>query len=69
MMSALRQMRYQDQAGWGAGVIYIGKDIVLGMDVTGGRFNGSYTTQNNRLKGIVTMTGAGANLVTGQALP
>ena len=68
-MSALYKMRYQGQAGWGAGVVYIGKSKVLGLDITGGIIDGSYTTQNNYLKGAATLTGMGVPLVTGQTLP
>jgi hypothetical protein len=66
-MSALYTMQNQGQAGGGA--VYIGKGIVLGVDMTGTRYNGSYTTTPaGRLQGTVTLTssGGGAPPVTGQ---
>jgi hypothetical protein len=40
-MSALYTMQYQGHVGSGGGAIYIGKGIVLGVDVSGARYNGS----------------------------
>jgi hypothetical protein len=68
-MSALYQMRYQGVAGTGHGAVYIGKGKVLGVGVTGGRYDGSYTSQGANLAGTVTLTSAGAALVTGQRVP
>jgi hypothetical protein len=69
-MSALYTMQYQGQVGSGGGAVYIGKGIVLGVDVTGARYNGSYTTTPaGRLQGTVTLTSSGATLVTGQQVP
>ncbi len=68
-MSALYQMRYQGVSGVGHGAIYIGKGKVLGVDITGARYDGSYTQQGQSLSGNVTLTGSGAPLVTGQQAP
>jgi hypothetical protein len=68
-MSALYQMRYQGVAGFGGGVVYIGRGKVLGMDVTEARYDGSYVDQAGRVRGTVTLTSAGGALVTGQPIP
>jgi len=68
-MSALYEMRYQGVAGTGHGAIYIGKGKVLGVDVTGARYDGSYASQGANLAGTVTLTSAGGALVTGQPVP
>jgi hypothetical protein len=68
-MSALYQMRYHGVAGAGHGAIYIGKGQVVGVDLTGARYIGSYTENGGRLRGNVTLTSAGAELVTGLRIP
>lgn len=68
-MSALYQMRYQGISGIGHGAIYIGKGTMVGVDVTGARYHGSYTDQGGNLSGNVTLTSAGGSLVTGQPVP
>lgn len=68
-MSALYAMRYLGQTGVGAGAIYIGKGKIAGMDVGGGRYDGSYTEAGGRLKGNATLSApSGATLVTGQQM-
>lgn len=68
-MSALYAMRYQGVAGTGHGATYIGKGKVLGVDVTGARYDGSYASQGANLAGTVILTSAGGALVTGQPVP
>ena len=68
-MSALYAMRYRGVAGTGHGAVYIGKGKVLGVDVTGARYDGAYTSQGANLVGTVTLTSAGAAFVTGQHMP
>lgn len=69
-MSALYEMQYQGVTGTGHGAIYVGKGIIVGVDVTGARYHGTYTTgANGALNGSVTLTSAGGALVTGQAIP
>jgi hypothetical protein len=68
-MSALYQMRYHGVAGVGHGAIYIGKGMVAGVDLTGARYSGSYTSNGAGLQGIVTLISAGSALVTGQPMP
>jgi hypothetical protein len=69
-MSALYVMRYLGQSGIGMGAIYIGKGKIAGVDVANGRYLGSYTEENGRLKGQATLSlPTGGSLVTGQQLP
>ena len=68
-MSALYQMRYQGVAGNGHGAMYIGKGVVVGIDISGARYNGTYTLSGTTINGIATLTSAGGALVTGQDLP
>lgn len=68
-MSALYQMQFHGVTGVGHGAIYIGKGLVAGIDVTGARYHGSYTSQGPTLSGTVTLTSAGGSLVTGQPVP
>jgi hypothetical protein len=68
-MSALYQMRYQGVSGTGHGAVYIGKGKVVGVDLTGAKYLGSYTNQGANLSGTVTLTSAGGALVTGQPTP
>jgi hypothetical protein len=67
-MAAFYLMRYAGTVGEGAAAIFIGKGIVVGVDVVGGKYDGSYEEKNGRLKGVVKLTAptAGAHLVTGQ---
>lgn len=69
-MSTLYVMRYLGQSGIGAGTIYIGRGVILGIDVTNGRYNGTYTEEGGRLKGqaILSAPAGGAVLVTGAQL-
>jgi hypothetical protein len=63
-------MRYIGQTGAGAGAIYIGKNKIVGVDVANGRYDGTYTETNGRIKGTATMwLPNGGALVTGQQLP
>jgi hypothetical protein len=63
-------MRYLGQAGLGAGAIYIGKGKIVGIDAANGRYQGSYTEQNGRIKATVALSiPGGGQLVTGQQLP
>ncbi|MPZ29574.1 MAG: hypothetical protein GEV13_01015 [Rhodospirillales bacterium] len=69
-MSALYQMRYQGVTGVGHGAVYVGKGVVVGVDVTGARYKGTYATgANGGLNGTVTLISAGGVLVTGQPIP
>src|ERR1700722_18905207 len=56
--------------GRGGGALYIGKGIIVGVDVMGGTYDGSYTERASRLKGTVKLTAprSGAHLVTGQTV-
>jgi hypothetical protein len=67
-MSALYTMQYQGVAGFGGGVVYIGRGKILGMDITQAHYVGSYTEQGGHIRGTVTITAAGA-LVAGQPIP
>ena len=68
-MSALYQMRYKGVSGVGHGSVYIGKGLILGIDITGARYHGSYANQGQNLAGSTTLTSAGGTLVTGQPVP
>jgi hypothetical protein len=70
-MSALYAMRYSGQHGssTGGGTMFVGKGVLLGLDVGGGRYKGTYTEQGGRLQARAVMSlPAGATLVTGQAV-
>ena len=68
-MSALYQLRYQGVAGNGHGAMYIGKGVVVGIDISGARYQGTYTLSGTTIDGAATLTSAGGALVTGQDLP
>ena len=69
-MSALYAMRYVGRADAGAGAIYIGKGTIVGADVGGGRYHGTYTESGGRIKGNANLSMPnGGSLVTGQTVP
>jgi hypothetical protein len=70
-MSALYAMRYLGSSGVGFGSVYIGRNVVVGVDVSNGRYNGTYTEQGGRIKltGKLSAPVGGAVLVTGDQLP
>lgn len=70
-MSAFYTMQYEGIPGnIGVGALYVGKGVVVGADVAGGRYHGSYSESGGRLKGTVTLSMvADGMLVTGQAVP
>lgn len=68
-MSALYQMRYNGVAGAGHGAVYIGKGKVVGVDITGARYLGTFVNQGSNLSGTVTLISAGGALVTGKQTP
>jgi hypothetical protein len=70
-MSAFYIMKYFGEAGVGGGTLYIGKGVVVGTDVQGGKIEGTYVEMNGRMRGTVRMTAppTGAWLVTGQHVP
>ena len=70
-MSSLYLMRYTGGDGAGAGVIYIGKGTVIGIDIGEIRYVGTYTVIDNQLCAQVTLTAEKINskLVTGALLP
>ena len=70
-MSALYAMRYLGQSGVGMGAIYIGRGVIIGVDVANGRYSGTYTEEGGRLKGNARLSAppGGAILVTGAQLP
>ena len=53
------------------GAIYIGRGVIVGVDVTNGRYSGTYTEEGGRLKGTAKLSAppGGAILVTGAQLP
>ena len=68
MKSALYLMRYVGTGGQGAGVMYFGRGVLLGIDVGEIRYEGTYSESNGQLQVQATMTGTsdGSALVTGQ---
>ena len=68
-MSALYVMRYEGVAGVGHGAVFIGKGRILGVDIKGAKYEGTYSNKNGGLSGAATLTSAGGELVTGQAAP
>jgi hypothetical protein len=70
MSSALYQMRYQGVSGSaGHGALYVGKGKIVGIDITGARYVGSYTSTAMTISGSVQLTSAGGVLVTGLPVP
>ena len=69
-MSALYVMRYVGESDTGAGALYIGKGIVVGVDTSNTRYRGTYTQSAGRLRAEVAMTAVagGSTLVTGITL-
>lgn len=69
-MSALYAMRYLGRSDVGAGAIYIGRGKIVGIDIGGARYDGTYTEGAGRMKARVNMhVPAGVVLVTGQQIP
>src|SRR4051812_37562504 len=70
-MSAFYIMKYAGHAGVGGGTLYIGKGVIVGVDVKGAKLEENYRVVNGRMSGSFRMTAPpqGAKLVTGQALP
>jgi hypothetical protein len=69
-MSAFYVMRYLGATGMGFGAIYIGRGTIVGVDVANGRYQGTYTERDGKLKATVTMSlPYGGALVTGTQVP
>jgi hypothetical protein len=63
-------MRYVGQADTGAGVLFIGKGVIVGADIGNMRYKGTYVESGGRIKGTVVMSAPqGGMLVTGAAMP
>ena len=69
-MNALYIMRYTGQTSVGLGVLYIGKNVVIGIDVGNIRYTGKYTELAGYLEIEVTMSAKTSSgmLVTGATL-
>ena len=70
-MKALYAMQYAGHESAGAGALYVGDGFVLGVDIGGCRYEGSYTESGGRLRGRATISAphsGTATLVTGQVL-
>lgn len=66
-MSALYIMRLSGQSGMKAGALYVGKNIVVGVDVGGIKYDGTYQVADGRIIAKAKMfVPAGVQLVTGQ---
>jgi len=68
-MSALYVMRYEGVAGVGHGAVFIGKGKILGVDIKGAKYEGTYLSKDGSLSGAATLISAGGELVTGEAVP
>ena len=74
IMSALYAMQYQGAGptanNSGMGALFVGKGVISGVDVGGGRYAGTYTEANGRVRGTATLSfPSGGILVTGAQLP
>lgn len=68
-MNSLFAMRYVGAAGLGAGAVVVGNGKIIGIDGANGRYHGSYTEQNGRMRGTVNLSIPGGGfLVTGHQL-
>ena len=69
-MSALYSMQYVGHEGLGAGALYIGRGVVVGIDTGNVRYSGKYTEVNGGINAEVMMKApaTGATLVTGKVL-
>lgn len=69
-MSAFYTMNYLGGTGIGAGALYIGKGTIVGADVAGGRYQGTYREEGGRILADITLSmPQGGVLVTGQQIP
>ena len=70
-MNALYIIRYTGQISGGSGVLYIGKNVVTGVDEGNIRYMGKYTEHAGRLDIEVTLSTKADSgmLVTGATLP
>lgn len=69
-MSALYAMRYIGQTSGGAGAIYIGKGVIVGIDIGNLRYKGTYVEDGGRIRGTATLSAPqGGTLVTGASMP
>lgn len=70
MSGVLYAMKYVGNTGMGLGCIYVGNGKILGMDASGGRYDGSYTEQNNQMEVALKLTMiVDGILVTGARAP
>ena len=69
-MNALYVMKYTGTVDYGFGVLYIGKGHVLGSDVGGIRYKGTYTEKAGHLEFQMTISAAegATGLVSGKTL-
>ena len=71
-MKALYTMQYVGQEGTGAGALYVGGGIVLGVDIANCRYNGTYVEERGRLIGTASLSAPtdreAGPLVTGAVL-
>lgn len=69
-MNALYLMEYGAGAGHTVGVLYIGRGLILGLDVRMVRYEGTYDEDRPTIAARITLTGGipGTTLVTGYPL-
>jgi hypothetical protein len=69
-MASLYAIQYSGQTGVGAGALYVGNGVIVGFDMSGGRYDGTYKDNGDYINGAISLSvpGGGA-LVTGDNLP
>jgi hypothetical protein len=64
-MSALYRLNYSGSHGESFAVVYVGRGRILGMDMDGGRLQGMYVEEGDRLKGLMRLAGDTAGQTVG----
>lgn len=62
-------MEFVGGDGYGAGALHVGESTIVGADVTGATYLGTFENVNGSLSGNVEFTSAGGQLVTGMPIP
>src|SRR5262245_17209476 len=51
-MGAFYIIKYFGRAGAGGGTLYIGRGVVVGTDIQGAKFDGTYQVTGGRMRGV-----------------
>lgn len=70
-MGALYAVHYDGEPGKAEGAVYLGKHLIVGVDVANARYHGAYTEIDGRVIGAIAMTSplGGISLSTGEPFP